>query len=67
VSREIKFTPEHEIGEMVYIKHDPRQELFMVIGYEVRHKGYVYILQCGTEIIHCYPFELSTNKNLLLQ
>ncbi len=52
---------------MVYIKHDPRQELFMVIGYEVRLKGYVYILQCGTEIIHCYPFELSTNKNLLLQ
>lgn len=66
MSKEVCFTPTYAIGDMVYITHDPSQSGFMVIGYEVNYKGYLYRLQCGDMLMNAYPFEVSAAKNVMM-
>ena len=66
MSKEVKFTPQYEIGEFVYIKHDEEQKRFMVTGYLVRHKFYVYELQSGNLTTYAYGYELTTTKDVIL-
>lgn len=66
MSKDITFTPAHGIGDFVYIKHDEEQKRFMVTGYLVRHKFYVYELQSGNVTTYAYGYELSTTKELMI-
>lgn len=66
MSKDITFTPSHAIGDFVYVKHDEEQRRFMVTGYLVRHKVYIYEIQSGNIITYAYGYELSTTKDVTI-
>ncbi len=57
-----------KIGELVYLKTDPNQEVRMVIGYVLRyHDILIYTLSCGDNESNHYDLEISTEKNILIR
>jgi len=57
---------EFEIGEIVYLKHDPEQEIRMVTGVLFRGKSIEYEVCSGLSLIYSMGFELSRTKNIMI-
>ncbi len=53
-------------GDFVFIKHDPEQIKFMVIGVLVRGNCISYELMRGDIVQWCRSFEISKNKDYSL-
>lgn len=53
-------------GDVVYIKHDPDQDLYMVTGILVRGHDVQFELVCGSHRQWCYIWEISWTKNYSL-
>ena len=60
ITREFKY----RIGELVYIIHDPEQQLRMITAIKMRKHDYLYEIALGvTDSMH-FEFELTTEKQI---
>ena len=54
-----------EIGDLVFLKHDPDQLIRQIISIEVFAEGeLLYKLKCGGFSSYHYDFEITTDKRL---
>jgi SNF family Na+-dependent transporter len=57
---------EYDLGDIVYLRTDPEQNIFIVTGILITAGGLLYKLAIGTsESVH-YGLELSKEKDILL-
>lgn len=55
-----------DLGEMVYLAHDPDQYMYMIIEIGLQlGGGLMYKLQCGEDISSHYEKELCREKTIL--
>ena len=62
----MEIRPAFKIGQIVYLKTDPEQEMRIVTGYIVRETSILYYVSHGVNESEHYHFELSENKDVLL-
>lgn len=55
-----------EIGDIVYLKTDTDQKQRLVYAFEVTNRDTMYKVACGTDISTHYEFEISVEKNVLV-
>lgn len=55
-----------EIGQIVYLKHDPEQRPRMVLSIRIRKYDIVYELQSGTDFSYHNDFEMTSEKVIQL-
>lgn len=56
---------DYAIGDMVYLKTDPEQLVFIVTGYLVRHGYLLYELTQGLTTMLATDIEISVDKNVI--
>lgn len=56
----------HAIGETVYLKTDTDQLPRLIYGFEVYANGLVYMVAQGINVSRHYEFELTAEKNILV-
>lgn len=54
----------YEFRETVYLVTDPMQDMYFVVGYEVRENETFYIVGNHNGEKKCYEFELSNEKTI---
>ena len=65
VKRDITISVVFNIGDYVYILHDPTQTVGMVIGYSVLKRSVLYMVAQNTYQNVFAEYELSTEKNMM--
>ena len=56
----------YKIGEVVYLKHDPEQFPRMVVCVMVYATFVQYLLQLGSDNSPHFEYEITTDRNILL-
>src|SRR5690606_29246249 len=55
----------YDLGEMVFLKHDPDQNERMITSIEVTPQGIIYYLSCGVSETKHYEMELTLDKDIV--
>lgn len=61
----MKFQSEFGLGDIVYIKHDPRQLPRMIVAVGFRGGAPLYELACGNDSSNVSEFELSEHEDVV--
>lgn len=60
------FESEFDIGDLIYLKHDPEQIQRMIVAITFDQYGEVYSIASGQEISQHSPMEISKEQNELM-
>lgn len=53
------FVSRYTYGDILYVKSDPYRYKHQVVGFFLSPGGWGYSLQCGDNISHRWPFEVT--------